>query len=315
MSIVYLDQNKWIELARAIKRPDEHSDLQPLVSKIRAAVGTGSLVLPLTSTNIYETHKVKDPERRCDLAYVQSVLSKGFVVRGRQKRIETELTTVLADCYQITTPPSADLQWFLSDAFFEAFCEYNDDRLDFEVAENFVNFVRTNPAELLFHYLAELPEDARKDSVKNFTDGSERLRSQVEDRRAKHAGESQSMRRKIYSALMMIGDIERIIRVANGLGIPWKEVGDIGSPNAMRIMNEVPTYYIEREIALRLEAQSRPIHENDFRDMQSFCAVIPYVDLVIGEKQFVNLARQAGLDKKFDTLLETDIFALGKMLD
>lgn len=123
------------------------------------------------------------------------------------------------------------------------------------------------------------------------------------------------MRRKIYSALMMIDDIERIIRVANELGVPWKDVSDIGSMNARRIMNEVPTYYIEREIALRLEAQNRPIHENDFRDMQSFCAVIPYVDLVIGENQFINLARQAGLHKKFNTRLATDIFAVGEMLD
>jgi hypothetical protein len=314
LSIVYLDQNKWIELARAIKHPDEYTDLQPLVSKIRAAVGTGSLVLPLTSTNIYETHKVSDPARRCDLACVQAVLSQGLVVRGRHKRIVTELTTLLADCCKLA-PPLHMHRWFLSNVFFEAFCEWKDDRLGFQISENFVDFVRTEPAGLLYDFLANLPEDNRKNAVKNFSDGSERLRSQVEDRRAKHAGETESMRRKIYSALMMIDDIERIIRVANELGVPWKEVSDIGPPNARRIMNEVPTYYIEREIALRLEAQSRPIHENDFRDMQSFCAVIPYVDMVIGENQFISLARQAGLHKKFNTWLATDIFALGKMLD
>jgi hypothetical protein len=314
LNIVYLDQNKWIELARAIKHPDQHAGLQSLVSRVCAAVRAGSLVLPLTSTNIYETQKVNDAGRRCDLAYVQAALSQGCVVRGRRKRLAIETTIVLADCCKLLLPPHLH-RWFLSNVFFEAFCDWGDDRLDFEISENFVNFVRTNPTELLFDFLANLPEDVRKTAVKKFTDGSERLRSMVEDRRAKHAGETKSMRRRIYSALMMINDVECIIRVANELGVPWKEVGDIGSSNARRIMNEVPTYYIEREIALRLEAQSRPIHENDFRDMQSFCAVIPYVDLVIGENQFVNLAQQAGLARKYKTRLATNIIALDEFLD
>jgi hypothetical protein len=123
------------------------------------------------------------------------------------------------------------------------------------------------------------------------------------------------MRRRIYSVLLMVDEVEHIIRFANAMGIPWRGVQDIGPTNARRILDEVPAYYIEREVALRLEAQSRPVEENDFRDLQSFCAAIPYADLVIGENQFVNLAWQAGLDKKFNTRLATDIFVLGEFPD
>jgi hypothetical protein len=49
--------------------------------------------------------------------------------------------------------------------------------------------------------------------------------------------------------------------------------------------------------------------------MMSFCTAIPYADLVIGEKQFVNLAKQAGLDRKFDVRLDTEINALAELLD
>jgi hypothetical protein len=83
---------------------------------------------------------------------------------------------------------------------------------------------------------------------------------------------------------------------------------------ARRIITDVPTYYIEREITLRLEAQDRPRHENDFRDMQSFCAVLSYADQVIGENQFVNLAPQAGLNKKYRAELATDVLAVRKYL-
>jgi hypothetical protein len=37
---------------------------------------------------------------------------------------------------------------------------------------------------------------------------------------------------------------------------------------------------------------------------------IPYADVVIAESQFVSLAKQAKVDKKYDTRLSTDILAL-----
>src|SRR3989337_1238326 len=83
---------------------------------------------------------------------------------------------------------------------------------------------------------------------------------------------------RIQSAILMINEVDLILKFANRAGFPWKTVGDLGEKAARRIIEGVPTYYVEREIALRLEAQTRPIEENDFRDMQSFCAIIPYAD-------------------------------------
>lgn len=78
-------------------------------------------------------------------------------------------------------------------------------------------------------------------------------------------------------------------------------------------MNETPTFFIERELALRLEQQhNRPLQENDFRDMQSFCAVVAYSDVVVAENQFTSLARQAGLDAKYSTTLTT---SFAEMMD
>lgn len=110
--------------------------------------------------------------------------------------------------------------------------------------------------------------------------------------------------------ILLDNEIELIIGFAKKAGIPWITVTDIGSSNARRIMSDVPTYYVEREIALKLEAETRPIDENDFRDMQSFCAIIPYADQIITENHFASLAQQAGLDKKYATRITTSIFDL-----
>jgi hypothetical protein len=44
--------------------------------------------------------------------------------------------------------------------------------------------------------------------------------------------------------------------------------------------------------------------------MMAFMTVLPLADVMVAEKQFVNLARQARLDKRYNTCLMTSIFDL-----
>jgi hypothetical protein len=90
--VLYLDQNKWIALARAVKRPSDRPDLNALLKAIDGEVSANRMVVPLTATNIYETHKINDPQRRHDLASIQAWLSRGVVFRGRHKRLEAEIS-------------------------------------------------------------------------------------------------------------------------------------------------------------------------------------------------------------------------------
>lgn len=313
MRIVYLDQNKWIDLARAFKKPDDHIELYNLLQSTRTEVAAGRLALPLTSTNLYETYKIADSERRRDLAFVQAVLSRGLVFRGRHKRLEVEVGCVVADHVKRPAPDIPD-DWFLSNVFFEATAEWGDERLGFSIPEKVVAFIRSNPVKCLYDHLVEASDDLRLVAVQNFSSGSDRLRATIEERRSRNAGETFDMRRRIQSALLLINEIELIIGFANGLGAGWKSTADIDETLAHRLVDDVPTYHVEREIAVRIEAQPRAIAENDFRDMASFCAVIPYSDMVIGENQFVNLARQAKLGKKYGTRLETSVLALRGLL-
>ncbi|MDK9720010.1 MAG: hypothetical protein OEL53_02385 [Rhodospirillales bacterium] len=94
MLIAYLDQNKWIELACATKQPENYPDHSTLLTSIHRAVDAGDLILPLTSTNIYETFKMNDPLRRRNLSFVQARLSKGLVFRGRDRRLKEEVSEV-----------------------------------------------------------------------------------------------------------------------------------------------------------------------------------------------------------------------------
>lgn len=313
MRVIYLDQNKWVELARAAKTPAEHQDLVSLLENIAAEVSDGRLLFPLTAANLYETYKINNAQRRHDIAYLQAMLSRGYVFRGRHKRLDVEISTVLRNAGGLT-PFAREPRWFLSSIFIEAFADLSDPRLAGLVPEIVSQAIDRNPQPALYDYLMTAPDGERSFAVMRFSDGSEKLRLRIEDRRKLHLNEPISTRRKIYGALLLIDEADLIVSIAQKSRLPWSTISEVGGPTARRLIRDVPTYYIERELALRLEMQNRPIEENDFRDMQAFCAVVPYADLVIGENQFADVCRQARLPEKYGTQISTKIFDLREFL-
>ncbi len=312
MQIVYLDQNKWIDLSRAVKYPADNPELRTVLEVLVEEANAGRIVLPLTQTNIYETHKINDPERRYDLAYVQATLSQGRVFRGRHKRLDTEVTDVLRGAYGLEPIEHAP-HWLLSNVFFEATLEWKDPRL-VPISERVMEAIQKEPPRHLFEYLMLTPDDERVTAVAKFTEGSDKLRQQIEARRARDANESLSMRRKIQSAMLIVNELGLILGFARNAGLPEQNETEILRKTCRKIINDAPTFFIEREIAVRLEAQPRSIEENDLRDMQTFCAVVAYADIVVAENLFSNLATQAGLHKKFETVVTTNLLALPEQL-
>ncbi|MES3027671.1 MAG: hypothetical protein V4820_07465 [Pseudomonadota bacterium] len=313
MKIAYLDQNKWIELARAVKDPAAFPGTYALLKDVGEAVEAGRLALPLTATNLYETSKINDPQRRHDLAFTQIVLSKGRVFRGRYSRLEVEVSNVLREDSGLA-PTMRDTRWFLSELFLEAYADIGDPRVGVEIPARVMEVFRQQPLQAFYQFLVLLPNETRTEAVQRFSAGAEDLRRRIETRRTRDAAEPISMRRKVYGALLIIDEIELILAIARRAGLSWASVADMPPKTVLRLARDVPTYFIERELSLRLEAQSRPIEENDMRDMQAFCAVLPYADLVVAENQFVSLARQANLGEKYGSRLSTDLHHLGDIV-
>jgi len=311
MRIIYLDQNKWIDLARAAKSPTEFPDLYALLVSLARDVEAGRLVLPLSSTTIYETHKINDPDRRRHLAFVQATLSRGRVFCGRHRRLVAEVTDVLADAYGLAREVRPET-WFLSDLFLEAFADYDDPRVGLTISPQLIEAMQNAPHSFLFDYLGYSSDTDRTAAVAEFSTGSQTLLKRMETRRTALLSEKLPMRRRIYGAMLLFEEIERVLTIAQQMGIACATVSELGSSNARRLVREVPILSVELELAVRIENQARGLQENDLRDMQAFCAVMPYANLVVAENQFVNLAVQAKLPEKYKTGVSTDIFAISQ---
>jgi hypothetical protein len=313
MLIIYLDQNKWVDVARAVKYPNKYPEHRAVLETLVKEAESGRIIVPLTQTNIYETHKINSTERRFDLADTQARLSQGKVFCGRRRRLEIEVIDVMRAAYGLESLPWAD-HWFLSDVFFEATLDWDDQRLGGIVSSRVFEAMKQNPPKFLFDYLMNTTDEVRTTAAKNFTEGSEKLKQLIEERRKRDAGKSLSMRRRIYSATLAANELDVILGFAKNAGLPTQDENDVLRKCVRKLITDAPIYYIEREITLKIEAQPRPVTENDFRDMQTFCAVMPYADVVIAENQFSNLAKQAGLDKKYQTQVLTNLSSLQDVL-
>lgn len=307
--ILYLDQNAWIALARAAwdktEYPREHTALAIVVEALEA----GHVVVPLSFTNQYETMKVDIPVRRAHLANVQVTISGGKVLRARRRILEVTLLRRIAAATDVQTP-SMFSDWFLSDLWFETVAEHGSGVFGDVMSPQVLDHIRQHPQRTLFDYLAGKDAQVRKEAVRRYSIESQVLLARMAARRQRAAGESFAMRLRAYSAHLMLDEIDYILALGRQHGLPWTDARDIGPKLAKSLVIEVPIMNVERQLAVRLEDQHRATTENDLRDMAAFITALPLVDIVVAEKQFVNLSRQAKLDTQYGTRLLTSIHDL-----
>jgi len=307
--ILFLDQNAWIALAQGAwdrkAYPRQHAALTVLAGALKA----GRVIVPLGFANIYETHKINDPRRREHLARVQATISGGAVFRGRRHIFERLLVRHLTSRLG-SEPAELPPDWFLSPLFFEAASDYSPATFGFEISDRVLDVIRRNPQAALFDYLVATDDAIRVEGVRRYSAGSAGLIKDIEARRQLAVGESFALRRRIYSARLLIDELDFILGIARQINPAWSTVSDMGPSLTKSLVNDIPIMNVERELVVRLEDQKRPINENDLRDMLSFTVALPLANILVAEKAFVGLARQAGLGDKYQTMLLTDVSEL-----
>ena len=304
--VLYLDQNAWVSLARGASDKESYPEDHIRLTKVVEALQQNRFIVPLSFANIYETFKINDPVRRAKIARTQVTISQGRVFRGRRRILSETLTSYLANKFLIAHEPPNE-HWFLSNLWFEAVADYSPEAFGFALSGAARDHMRSNPARTLFHYLTASAENVRLESVKRFSTHSAELIARMEARRKIVAAKSFALRKRAYGTQLIIDELDLILATGRRLGLDWNSVSDIESSLVRSIPVDVPILAAERELAVRLEDQARPIVENDLRDMLAFVSVLPLADVVIGENLFVNLARQSGLYKESDKRLLTSI--------
>lgn len=310
MDIIFLDQNKWIDLARVEAGVCLDAELIKLYDELVGAVESGLVIFPLTVSHILETSKRNDSASRGHVATVQARLSRGYVFRSRKARLLVEMRLAQQKLFG-DKPFDFPNNWVIAPGFMQAFEVFDEMVASPEEAHctRLIN-QRINPEELFLDYMQNQDDESRRTGHVAFAAESSALVARIEQRRLMLNGESLDLRRRAYSAQLFFDHQDYVIHVLDSIGRTVDETKAKGADAVINFLRDVPTLNIEAEIASRLEAQPGALKENDIRDMLSFYTALPYATRIVGEKVFIALTKQANLDKKYGTSLHKSLVSL-----
>lgn len=307
MDIVFLDQNKWIELAQVHSGRTTSGPMVELFPQLVAGVQGERVLFPLSVANIIETAKRNDPDSRRHVAETQAILSLGYVHRSRAARMTVELRAAIRRIFGMK-PVEMPPHWAFAAGFIHAFGPMDElVATPDEPAIVWQPKSILNPAELYLDYMVYQDDSFRRQANSTLTQGLSELVARIESRRARFASESIDFRRRAYAAQSWVDNLDLLNKTLAALGYSFDQFRALGDRAMQTTLEDVPTMNVEVEMAARLEAKAGGLSANDVLDMQSFYTAIPYSNRVVAEKAAISRAKQARLDSKYGVALSRSL--------
>jgi hypothetical protein len=293
--LVYLDLNKWIDLAHAESGTARGKDYEPALKAAERLVSEGQAIFPLSSAHFFEVAKIGNDNQRRTLARLMVRLSLGNFLLPASALIGPELRRVIGVRFQravVDTPTLAltrSIQKsFVSEDELSTSEQFNDLMLDSPfVLEELLATARTSPKFL--------------DRWKRFAEGHE-------EGRALRWDASKAVRKRAYCALVTMGIQDRLALALAEFNLTMGILETLGQNGCVALLEAVPFLDIEINLHVeRNEHRDRPIAPNDEIDLGFLSMAVPYCHVVITEKFWTNLIHRLKLDQKYDTFVSSDL--------
>ena len=320
--IVYLDQNIWIGLSRVYYEKDENLILKSILDKIIEASNSKNIIFPISIVNARETLSRQNEEQKNRLVDFMIKVSKGYTISPyteefKKEEIKQAVLKKIGKPYEdlskyVIKKGVSNLVGAEGEIIGNIPKNLKNTLLSLVNSEAGLNFILRNPNSKISRNYEEdnkLITELEKMRLENskIKDNNRRYEEAIAKTVASLLTETQ----KICSE---IGYNKPIF-----VNIPNSNIN-----NREKVKEEIiqffqsirATYTI---FVLNYERDSqmqRQINKNDLNDIYSFAMSIPYCDIVVGEKMFIEIAKQSKLNKIYDTILlkSSNISELNKLL-
>lgn len=321
MLTVYLDQNKWIDLARA---ETGHRDGVPFVEALailKQAVDDGRARFPLGSAHYFETGKQGDRRRRMDLASTMLRLAGQLRIAPPHVIVPWELRRALIEVFDL---PSVvpDLELFglgVAHAFsapslrYKAPAEWRGIPLPPEWQDDLQSRGSSVYEAMILADVAPegMPSMTRLalHNHKNLTDARfVEGQSAVADKIRQHG------RRKLDEIMLATAytDIRTpLVLVATELGVSENEVAS----KFKQVLEATPSRWVEMKLRHQRQANPQKVWEgNDLNDVTALAIAVPYCDVVVTERSWSSMLAAARVPQRFDTTVTPSLHTLMRLI-
>jgi hypothetical protein len=296
--IVYLDQNKWIELARILHGKDTSSRARRVLRDFEAARVEGRATFPLSSFHYIETSRVSNVGRKVRLGAAMWHFSRGTTIIGYQAIVRHELEVALAKHFPQVSPSRIDV---LGKGHAHAFCS-PPLRGVLQLLEEEVERSILMGNELL----------GIKPPSFYSTTHRENFLQHLLTLHARYKEVSSELRENWLYAMSTIDILNPINDVMVQHGLEKTAMDGLGEERLKQVIDDMPT----RRVDLHLHRQvlrnpNYTARVSDLEDWGGLAVASCYCDVVICEKHMADMLRrdsfttharvEVALDKTFTT--------------
>jgi hypothetical protein len=322
---VYLDQNKWIDLARA--RLGKNEAARDVLDVAKEAVRLGLASFPLSSTHYIETWNSRSARRRWNLASTMFNLARPggsigpHTMAGPPEVVEMELDVALRRRFG----RPLDIRWQpvfgegVGHAFGKPAVKYEAPAelpLSPERRRD-INYQASRLKELvsLAGPITDLPvvgidTESYKRPSRTYMEGEagrvelfKRLRLN-RDKRAKYVG-----------VVSLLDIFEPLNEALSRAGIDNEEFLSLSADEMMDFLSDLPSRHVDYELhRLRHEDPHLKRGLGDLEDLAALSVAIAYCDVVVTERLWAHLARRAGLEERYETRILSNVCDLLPLL-
>jgi len=311
---VYLDQNKWVDLARAATvNPDGEKFVEAL-ELCRAAAGTGAASFPLDMYRYAETSKRRDDRSRNDVVDVMLELSQQHTMAVPAAVLPHEIDLALQRRFGRPEMPREQRVFGIGlDHVTGGRMTWPE--LDLSSVPGLEDAVspglRVKLERDLRAYVEEQLHRAGPERLRKA--GFDRAQHDLGQRFVDHEdGVAAGIARLKLSGDMIdaavrtsdLGDIRPAVTTGLELiGMTWDEFWENSTVGeVMSFMDDLPTRYVTNVMRSAKHRQSEQKWEpNDFFDILGLPVAAVYCDVVVTEKQWAHRMRQGKIDQRYGT--------------
>ena len=305
--IIYLDQNKWIELARALRGKGSPQLIQVL-DILRDSKRLGLNVFPLSLAHFIETNKRRDLQSRSRLGSLMWELCDNRTLACPAAIQRRELDRAL----------SITLNRRLNERPFSLLGK------GVAHASGHLKSIRLDPNRVLpDEFRALLEEQADRILTKSVLTGlspwgepakpdlsgpAKKFSAGLLEARARLLSANPDLQRRAGYAQALVDMLEDILRALSFHGIPEAEFFTIGAEKLTGFVDAMPSIRIDMHLRLQWvrnqQLKTRPSDLNDFGYVATAAA---YCDVVVTERQLADLLNR---DKDKKAMVISDLMDL-----
>jgi hypothetical protein len=311
---VYLDQNKWIDLARAVTGDASGERFTDARLVLKAGIESGQVSLPLSSAHYMETQHRRDWRSRRDLAETMIAFSKLHAIAPQEQLLPGEIDVALGTLFGVPETPRIVRPFGtgVSHAFGMPIGPYRiPDELR-EYVDDPVSFERSASRLLEQHLLIGPSPKAEKEGIPDYDPFShlqvgERYAKAKEDLREvrKEHGWYKGERLARASMVQALTDHLPVIEEAmSRAGLAFHALLAQGQNGMSTFVNSVPTMLASAELEKQRHSSSQKAWERqDLTDIGALLVALVHCDVVVTERFWSSAARRSRLDQKFGTIV------------